>query len=109
MITKKFKANDLQERRTIEKCDNSEDVSECSTKTQPRKGKKYHVFTDEEKTNILDYVKNFFEFCVANVKKLKEHGMKKTIETFSTEKHRLTQRKLRFWTESQVKVKERKF
>jgi len=74
--------------------EDGEDDSVCNFKTSSKKGKKYQVYTEEEKLKILTY--------------LKKYGVKKTIEHFSTNTRKLTQRKLRCWTESQRKVKESK-
>lgn len=60
LITKKFRADDLLERQAP-RHDHDEYVSDCSAKTRSRKGKKYQVFSEEEKIDILAYVSPFFK------------------------------------------------
>jgi len=85
---------EIHQSESDQSSEDGEDESVCNFKTSSKKGKKYQVYTEEEKLKVLTY--------------LKKYGVKKTIETFSTNTRKLTQRKLRCWTESQRKVKESK-
>jgi len=58
-ITKKFRADDLLE-RPVRRNDHDEYISDSSAKTRSRKGKKYQVFSEEEKLEILTYVSVFW-------------------------------------------------
>jgi len=71
-----------------------EDESVCKFKEVGKKTRKYQIYTEEEKVTILNF--------------LKKNGVQKTIAQFSTSQRKLTQRKLRCWTESQRKIKANK-
>jgi hypothetical protein len=72
----------------------SEDESTFKFKEISKKTRKYQIYTEEEKVTILNF--------------LKKHGVQKTITQFSSSQRKLTQRKLRCWTESQRKIKANK-
>jgi len=61
--TKKMKFENLKEKKIQQ--DDSDDSSEddssiCNFKPSSKKGKKYQVYTEEEKLKILTYVRTFW-------------------------------------------------